>query len=134
MLRFAFLIAASLVLLSACGDEGEEAVATAADLTVTVRPSGPDGPARTRQIQCAEMGSGASESDCRRLGGVTAEQLAPVPRLTACTEIYGGPATAWVRGTLRGQRVDARFDRTNGCEIGRWDRNRALIGDAAGRP
>jgi hypothetical protein len=134
MLRFASLIAAALVLLSACGDEGEERVATSTDLTVTVRPSGPDGPAQTRKIQCAELGMGASGSDCRRLGSVSADQLKPVPRLTACTEIYGGPATALVRGTLRGQPVDARFDRTNGCEIARWDRNRALLGEAELRP
>jgi hypothetical protein len=50
-----------------------------------------------------------------------------VPADVACTEIYGGPATARVRGTLQGKPVDARFSRTNGCEIARWERNRALF-------
>jgi hypothetical protein len=99
---------------------------------VTIRPEGRDGPAETRRIACGELGQGAASSDCRRLASVTVKQLAPVPRLTACTEIYGGPATARVRGTLRGRPVDARFDRTNGCEIERWDRNRVLLGEAAG--
>ena len=50
-----------------------------------------------------------------------------MPPETACTEIYGGPAVARVRGELLGERVDARFELTNGCEIKRWDRNRALL-------
>jgi hypothetical protein len=50
-----------------------------------------------------------------------------VPANVACTEIYGGPATARVRGTLNGESVDARLSRTNGCEIARWGRNAALL-------
>jgi hypothetical protein len=39
-----------------------------------------------------------------------------------------------VHGELRGKRVEARFELTNGCEIERWDRNRVLLDDApAGR-
>jgi hypothetical protein len=55
-----------------------------------------------------------------------------VPANTACTQIYGGPATARVRGRLPGGPVDARFELTNGCEIERWDRNRVLLDDAPG--
>ncbi len=53
-----------------------------------------------------------------------------MPSGTACTQIYGGPAVARVHGELRGKPVDARFERSNGCEIERWDRNRVLLGDA----
>jgi hypothetical protein len=35
---------------------------------------------------------------------------------------YGGPATARVTGWWAGRPVDATFDRSNGCEIERWDR------------
>jgi hypothetical protein len=49
------------------------------------------------------------------------DALLPVPADVACTEIYGGPETATVTGTLRGQQVESRFERTNGCEIARWD-------------
>ncbi len=38
-----------------------------------------------------------------------------------CTEIYGGPETAEVTGTLDGASVDAEFHRTNGCGIADWD-------------
>jgi len=43
------------------------------------------------------------------------------PPTTACTEIFGGPERARVRGTLRGEPVSAEFSRVNGCEINRWD-------------
>jgi hypothetical protein len=45
-----------------------------------------------------------------------------------CTQIDGGPATAEVSGTWRGERVEAEFSRQNGCEIARWDRVGALLG------
>ncbi|MEE1939656.1 SSI family serine proteinase inhibitor [Streptomyces sp. TRM 70361] len=45
----------------------------------------------------------------------------PVPPGTPCAQIYGGPATARVTGTWRGRPVNAAFDRTDGCEIARWD-------------
>ena len=63
-------------------------------------------------------------------GGVAA--FAPVPAQTMCTEIYGGPQTATVRGTVDGEAVSATFSRSNGCEIGRWDRLAALLGSAGG--
>jgi hypothetical protein len=40
----------------------------------------------------------------------------------ACTEIYGGPQVARVRGYCRGAQVRATFNRTNGCQIARWNR------------
>lgn len=44
-----------------------------------------------------------------------------------CTEIYGGPDTATVTGTLDEQEVDTTFDRTNGCGIDEWDRLAAAL-------
>ena len=46
----------------------------------------------------------------------------PTPPATICTQIYGGPQEAFVRGTFRGRRLSTRFARRNGCEIARWDR------------
>jgi hypothetical protein len=123
------------VLVAGCGgDDAAEPSDSggdpAASLTVTVRPDGPDGAARRRTIECEQLGPQASEPGCRRLAGLTTEQLAPVPAGTACTQIYGGAGVARVSGELRGERVDARFELSNGCEIERWDRNRVLLGDA----
>jgi hypothetical protein len=58
---------------------------------------------------------------CRRLLALR-RPFRPVPRGIACTQIYGGPRVAEVRGRLRGRPVAARFKRTDGCEIERWNR------------
>jgi hypothetical protein len=130
MLRLA-IVMASLLLMAGCGsEEGGEgspggALATATDLRVTVWPEGPNGPVRERRVECP----GAAV--CREL---SPQSLAPVPRDTACTAIYGGPSLARVRGTLRGEPVDERFSLEDGCEIARWERNRALLGRAGRGP
>jgi len=110
-------------------DEDKPAAAVAADLTVTVRPKGADGSAKERRIRCERLGPKAGTAACQQLAGLTAAQLEPVPANVACTQIHGGDATARVRGELFGKPVDARFDLTDGCEIERWDRNRALLDD-----
>jgi hypothetical protein len=100
----------------------------AANLRVTVNPEGPSGPERVRRVQCAVLGEDAIDPRCRALGGLEPRDLEPVPRRTACAEVYGGPGTARVTGELRGVRVSAEFDLTNACEIARWRRNAALLG------
>jgi hypothetical protein len=49
----------------------------------------------------------------------------------ACTLQHGGPDTARVTGTLRGETIDARFSLVNGCEISRWERVSGLLDAAA---
>ena len=120
MSRFALLAACGLILAAGgCGGDDSPAEGRTADLVVTVRPQGADGSARKHHVTCP--GSPA----CRTL---SAARLRPVSPNVACTEIYGGPAVARVRGTIDGQSVDARLNRTNGCEIARWQRNVALLG------
>jgi hypothetical protein len=111
------------------GDSGTGTSAAATDLRVTVRAEGPDGKAAVHTVECDQ--SGSRSALCRRL---TTKRLAPVPGDVACTQVFGGPATARVEGTLRGRPVDARFDLTNGCEIARWKRNAALLGQPPGNP
>ncbi len=45
----------------------------------------------------------------------------------ACTQISGGPETATIKGTLRGEPIDASFSRSDGCEIARWDKLKPLF-------
>ncbi len=45
----------------------------------------------------------------------------------ACTEVYGGPSRARVRGNVRGRAVNRRFHRSDGCGIADWDRARPLL-------
>jgi hypothetical protein len=126
MLRLAVLLAC-LLLADCGGDAGDEAPpsgASTTELTATVWLEGPDGPKRERRVECP------GEDVC---GELSARSLAPVPRETACTAIYGGPGVARVTGTLRGEPVDARFSLEDGCEIARWERNRELLGPPAVR-
>ncbi len=55
--------------------------------------------------------------------------FAPVPADVMCTQQYGGPERARVVGTWRGRAVNASFERTDGCEIARWDRAAMLFGN-----
>jgi hypothetical protein len=106
----------ALALAAAAGCGGGDDEGAASDLTVTVHPQGQGGPARERHVSC--------DSGC----GVRARDLAPVPSDRACAQVYGGPATATVTGTLEGERVDAAFKLTDACEIARWKRNAELLG------
>lgn len=113
-----------MTLLAGCGSDDERPAepggrAPATDLSVVVRPEGPDGPERMERLECP------GDPRCAKL---EAEAFEPVPADVACTQIYGGPATAKVTGTLDGRRIDARFARHNGCEIARWDRLEWLLG------
>jgi hypothetical protein len=131
MLRLAIVLT-GLLLLAGCGSEedvDDSAAAPSAsattELTVTVWPSGRGGPMRERRVECpgAEV-----------CGQLSARSLAPVPGDTACTAIYGGPNVARVTGTLRGEPVDEQFSLEDGCQIARWERNRALLGRPGNAP
>lgn len=53
------------------------------------------------------------------------------PTDVACTEIYGGPETARIVGTIGDKAVDTTVDRANGCGIDDWDR---LLADLLPEP
>jgi hypothetical protein len=119
-------------LLASCGGTGDalapKAGELAANLRVAVAPEGAGGPERIRRIECAVLGEDAIDPRCRVLGGLEPRDLDPVPRGTACAQVYGGPGTARVTGELRGRRVRAEFDLTDACEIARWRSNAPLLG------
>jgi Subtilisin inhibitor-like len=124
-LRIALCVGAALLAVGCAGrastDEGGSRPASTA-LQITVLPRGLGGPARTARLVCPDGGSLPRPRDaCRRLARLR-DPFAPTPKDVACTEIYGGPQVARVRGTFRGRRVAATFNRTNGCEIDRWNR------------
>ncbi len=126
----AALLACLTLVACGSGDEDDDGSSAApgpegASLTVTVQPKGADGPAKRTRIACERLGEGSET--CRRLAGLTAKRMAPVPPTVACAQIYGGPARARVVGELRGEGVEARFSRADACEIKRWDDNAALL-------
>jgi hypothetical protein len=93
-----------------------------ADLRIEVRASR-TAPVQVRTLRCNPPGGTLARraEACARLGRLR-DPFAPVPKDVVCTQVYGGPEVARVRGTFRGRRVDASFNRRNGCEIRRWDR------------
>lgn len=122
------LVAAAAV-LAACGSAGSAGTATASrtSLTVTTRAEA-GAPAVVRTLRCDPAGGTVARPAraCARLAALD-RPFAPTPRDVACTELYGGPQTATVRGTFRGRRIWARFSRVDGCAIERWDRHAFLF-------
>ena len=95
-----------------------------AQLTITVWPTGRAHAARVWTLRCGPAGGTlpARASACRQLGRFSGNPFAPVPPATVCSQIYGGPQVAVVRGRFRGRFVYATFTRRNGCETDRWNR------------
>jgi hypothetical protein len=100
-------------------------------LTVTVRHAG-DASDGTYELYChPDAGSHPDAGGaCRAVDRNTRwgrDTFAPVPEGSVCTMLYGGPATAHVTGTWAGRPIDATYDRSNGCEIARWNRMVPLL-------
>ena len=94
-------------------------------LSVTYKADAKSAPV-VMQLECDPTGGDhprAAEA-CDRLAEVAATGSDPFAKPAPdemCTFIYGGPQTATVVGTWNGTGVEAKFSRTNGCEISRWD-------------
>jgi hypothetical protein len=126
------LVAATGTLGFWCSGEAGSAAAGArtADLRIAVWPAGKEKAARPVRwtLRCGPVGGTLPRRQraCARLLALR-RPFRGVPPGIACTEIYGGPNVAEVRGSLRGRRVAARFTRTDGCQIERWNRVRFLL-------
>ncbi len=116
--------------LAGCGDDGAADSAddgegdAATELTVAVDPDGQGGEAA---LEASVSCPGGDAPACDALAALQPDPAAPVPAQTACTEIYGGPDTLAIEGTIGGEPVDATLTRANGCEIERFDRFAKLL-------
>lgn len=127
---------AALVLAGCGGEEeagdgsGSGTAAPATQLTVRVDPDG-DGPEKAKQarISC-DPGSGGRGSPCAVAEKLRPADFEPTPDDVACTELFGGPETATISGTLERERVEGRFSRQDGCAIARWEKVSALLAEA----
>jgi hypothetical protein len=127
---------AALLLLAACaGSAGGAGSAGAGDRPgheLTVELDRGDGTAaETYTLTCADDGgAGGDHPDaaaaCALLLGAE-DPFAPLPSDLACTEQYGGPQTARVRGIWRGEPVDLELSRVDGCRIAQWDALEPLL-------
>jgi len=113
--------------------EAPPAEPVTADLTIVVDATG-EGATQTFTLTCSPDGGDHPDpaAACAALAQAGVEAFAPTPRGVACTEQWGGPQVATVQGTVDGEQISARFDRTDGCQISRWDRLTAVFGPDAG--
>ena len=134
------VIAALLIVLAlaaaGCGSDDDEQAAAPpqpqgqTELVVRVDIDGESGPQQPREAEVNCNGAGGSPA-CAAAADLKAADFEATPGDVACTQQYGGPETAQVTGTLRGEAIDATFSRTDGCEITRWDQVSGLL-EAAG--
>jgi hypothetical protein len=118
-MRFSVALLLCAALLAGCGEDDEPAASPDAafvDLTVEVEPGG-----KSATVQCD------TAADCTEVAAVNSEAFEATPGNVACTQQYGGPETATVKGTFKGEPVDAKFSRENGCEIARWEDAKAIL-------
>jgi hypothetical protein len=115
---------------SEASDSEQPAASQSANLRIAVWPQGKQRAAKPRRwtLRCGPVSGTlpARSRACRRLFALS-RPFRPVPRGVVCIQIYGGPQTAEVRGSLRGKPVAATFTRTDGCQIQRWNRVRFLF-------
>jgi hypothetical protein len=116
------------------GDDELEAGTDRSDVALSVVGRDRSGPAAEASLRC-----NGEKAEARGYGNADARTLcraaialapflarAPDPN-RACTQVYGGPQTARIVGTIRGERIERRFSRTDGCRISDWDRALVLI-------
>jgi hypothetical protein len=78
----------------------------------------------THTLECDPPGGNHPQpaQACAALKKAGKRVFPPIPADRACTQVFGGPQKAVVRGTYQGSKVDATFTRANGCEIDRWEK------------
>ena len=116
------LVAVGLLALGGCGSDDETSTAgggAETDLTFSLDRDGPGG-ADAQEVSLTCPGGDADA--CAAIDALPADPTAPTPPTQACTQVYGGPDTLTINGTLRGEDVSAAFGRADGCEIERFDR------------
>jgi hypothetical protein len=119
VLAFVAFVAAGCMGRSTSEDQGDEELSSPTMLEISVSAGG-EAPTKFWTLRCPD-GAGSPDRACLMLEQIR-NPFAPVPEGTACTQVYGGPQEADVRGRFRGHPVEAHFDRGNGCEIARWDK------------
>lgn len=109
------------------------AAPTGTSLTVTLDETG-SGAVRTMTLTCDPAGGDHPDpaAACAAVAAAGPAAFEPPPDDLMCTQLFGGPQVAVVEGTVAGVPVSARFSRTDGCEIGRWDALAPLLGSTGG--
>ena len=126
--------------LGGCGEADEPAAqrpaTTAGAVELTVVDDDGSGRKQTGTLTCrgadrraegALEGRAPAAELCAQARGISELLTTKPDEARACTQIYGGPETALVTGTIDGQKVNRRFRRTNGCELADFKRAAGLL-------
>ena len=111
-----------------------QAPMAATELTITSWPQGRQKPAAgTWTLRCSPAGGTLprAAAACAKLGAMT-NPFAPIPKDAMCTEQYGGPHVAVIKGTYRGRAIWVQLQRRNGCEIARFKKLSFLVPGSSG--
>jgi hypothetical protein len=131
------LLLLPLVLVAACGgssdagpgagtDDALVPTAGAVGDLVVEQDAGDGSPPQRWTLVCGEAAAEAggdhpdAEAACAHLLGLE-DPFRPLDDDLMCTQQYGGPQTAVVTGTWRGEPVDLSLSRVDGCRIDQWD-------------
>jgi hypothetical protein len=130
--RVVALVVAALA-VTGCNSQSQtvpgDGATGATSLEISISLGVKDAPTKLWTLRCPTGGTLPDAARaCVRLDELD-DPFGPLPKDVACTEIYGGPQVADVQGTFRGEPVNTRFTRTNGCEIARWNSVRFLFPD-----
>ena len=126
-MRLAAVTLAALAAAGCAGRSSPDSTSPTADLQIEISIRGSEAPTKVWTLRCPRSGTlPDAATACSKLAEVKGP-FAPVPKGTACTQIYGGPEIADVSGTYNGEAVDTQFSRGNGCDIERWNRVRFLF-------
>jgi hypothetical protein len=102
-------------------------------LTFIVRDT-PESAERTAALICHQQHatvtgylSTVPKEACRQAAAVATLLVTEPDSDRICTDIFGGPQTAEVRGLVDGQWIERSFSRRDGCEIADWDAMGVLL-------
>ncbi|MET8575477.1 hypothetical protein [Streptomyces sp. NPDC005012] len=116
------------------GGDHPDAAAACARLDGPARATGPRDGDEAGTGSGTGAGAGTGTGAGAGVGG--GDPFAPPAPKTFCTMVDGGPATARITGWWDGRRVDATYDRRDGCGTARWDALVPVLPEirAVGRP
>ncbi len=116
-------VAALLLALTACNNGEDDQPGTSTDLKITVVADEGAKPVVMRLLCDPPDGDHPQPAEaCKAIKAAGSGVFSPVPKDQACTMIYGGPQTATISGSYKGAHIESSFNRSNGCEIDRWEK------------
>lgn len=117
------------------GDGAGSSASAKTSLTFSVKKS-KDAEAEEFTLTCDPSGGSVKDTKaaCAALDKIDADWFKPVASGTSCTMQIGGPEEATVKGTYKGEAVEASFNQRNGCEISRWTTVAAVTGIGLSTP